>query len=68
MEEDIKTTINRIIMELAEGEGEVLPIKQIVNLAKEEGIKEEEVLAEIKALINEGVLTHLDETSVQVDM
>jgi hypothetical protein len=68
MNEEIRTAINKIIVQLTKEQGEVVPIREIVKSASEEGISEEDVHKEIDILVDEGMLVRLDETSVQLDM
>jgi len=67
MDEDTKTKINRIVIELSKEEGQVLPMKQLLRRAASEGISEEDVKAELIALTEDGLVTQLDETAITVN-
>jgi hypothetical protein len=68
MEEDTKTAINRIVIELSKEGGEVLLLTQIVKRAAEENIAEKDVQAELKTLAGEGIITQLDDESIKLNM
>ena len=67
MDEDTKTKINKICIDLSREEGEVLPIAQIIKYAHDEGISEEDVRAELDVLIGEGLMNKLDDSAVSLN-
>lgn len=65
MGEHTHSEVKKIINELLKA-GQVIPKQQIIDLARNEGIPEEEVMAAIKHFIEDGTLVSLDKESVQV--
>ena len=64
--QDLKIMINRIIVDLANDEGEVIPVQTIYSMA--EGTKKEEVLKVLKELESEGKVTFIDKDTIQLNM
>ena len=58
---EVKALINELLKS-----GQVIPKKQIVDLARNEGLDEEDVKAALKHFIQEGTLVEIDKDSVQV--
>ena len=67
MEEHNFGEIKKIINELLRS-GAVIPKQQIIDLARNEGIPEEEVIAAIKHFIEDGLLVELDKDTVEVSV
>ncbi|MBN2422781.1 hypothetical protein JXB41_06130 [Candidatus Woesearchaeota archaeon] len=63
---DIKTKINRIVVQLARDQGEVIPIEEIVALA--EGNEKDAVLDALQELVEEGIISFIDGDTVQFNM
>jgi len=66
MDEHKYAEIRKVINELLKKSGEVIPKQQIIDLARNEGIDEKEVVAAIKHFIQDGTLVEIDKESVQV--
>ncbi|MFQ5474737.1 MAG: hypothetical protein ACE5DM_02775 [Candidatus Nanoarchaeia archaeon] len=67
MKQDIKTAINKIVMDLSDEEGDSLPIAQIVKRAASQSISEADVMAELKVLVEEGILSQNDAEAVRLN-
>ena len=61
-------TVGQIVLRLSRDEGAVIPIDQIVSEATEEGITEAEVKVALDQLAEEGEISKLDDSSIQVNM
>lgn len=65
MDENSIAEVRKIINELVKG-GRVIPKQQIFDLARNEGIPEEEVIDVLKRFIEEGTLVRHGENSFEV--
>lgn len=65
MEEHKYGDIRKVINELLKS-GQVIPKQQIIDLARNEGIEEEDVVKALKHFIEEGTLVEVGKRSVQV--
>lgn len=58
---EIRAFINELLKA-----GQVIPKQQIIDLARNEGLEEDEVKAALKHFIKDGTLVEIDKESVQV--
>ena len=65
MEEHKYSDVRKVINELLKS-GQVIPKQQIIDLARNEGIEEEDVIKALKHFIEEGTLVEVGKRSVQV--
>ena len=57
--------VRKVINELLKS-GQVIPKQQIIDLARNEGVDEEDVRKALKHFIEDGTLVEIDKESVQV--